>query len=270
VYPKEPIKIKSGIVVIMKDDLIPKVNINFEKQKKEFVDRLLRWYSVHKREFSWRKRELTPYQVLILELMLQRTQAQKVEEVFENFIKKFKDPISLYLSQDSEIESTLRTLGLQKRRRELLKNLAEHLVKKHDGQVPVKLDELLQVPGVGIYVANAILCYCYGKTVPLIDTNAARVLGRIFGLPSRGDPSSEKHFWTFAEHILPKDYSKSFNWALIDFGSLVCRPKNPRCSRCPMCDICTRFLESRNKIRDDITISRHMTTKESTKHKNLS
>jgi A/G-specific adenine glycosylase len=232
----------------MKDYSIPKADINLEKQKREFVDRLLRWYSVNKREFSWRKRELTPYQVLILGLMLQRTQAQRVEEVFENFIKKFPDPISLHLSPDSEIESTIQTLGLQKRRKELLKNLAEHLVKKHDGKIPIKLDELLQLPGVGIYVANAISCYCYREAVPLIDTNAVRVLGRIFGLPSRGNPSSEKHFWTFAEHILPKDYSKSFNWALIDFGSLICKPKNPRCSQCPMCDICKWVLECRNKI----------------------
>jgi A/G-specific adenine glycosylase len=238
-----------GGAVTRKNSSIFEVNMDFDRQKKEFVDRLLQWYELNKRAFSWRKRELTPYQVLILELMLQRTPAQRVEKVFENFIKKFPNPITLHSASDIELESIIQTLGLQKRRRELLKDLAEYLVKKHDGRVPVGRDELLKLPGVGIYVASAVMCYCYGKPVPLIDTNAARVLGRIFGLPSRGDPSTEKHLWIFAEHVLPKSGAKSFNWALIDFGALVCKPKNPRCSECPMCDICKWFLERQNQNR---------------------
>jgi len=236
-----------GEAVTRKNSSFLKVDEDFERRKKEFVNRLLQWYALNKRAFSWRKRELTPYQALILELMLQRTPAQRVEKVFESFIKKFPDPIALQSASDMELESTIQTLGLQKRRRELLKNLAEYLVKKHNGRVPVERDELLQLPGVGIYVASAILCYCHGKPVPLIDTNAARVLWRIFGLPSRGDPSSEKYLWIFAERILPKNNAKSFNWAVIDFGSLMCKPNNPKCSECPMCDICKWYSESKNQ-----------------------
>ncbi|MCR8488946.1 MAG: hypothetical protein NDP23_05290 [Crenarchaeota archaeon] len=225
-----------------KNSAIFEMNIDFENQKIEFVNRLFKWYASNGRAFSWRKRNLTPYHVLILEIMLQRTPAQRVEKVFDVFVNKFPNPIALYLASDKELESTIQTLGIQKRRRSLLKNLAEYLVKKYDGRVPVISGELLQLPGVGIYVANAIMCYCYGKPVPLVDTNAARVLARVFGLSSRGDPSSEKHLWIFAEQILPKEDARRFNWAMIDFGSLVCKPKNPRCLECPMKDICRWFL----------------------------
>ncbi|MGB9623154.1 MAG: hypothetical protein ACPL07_04835, partial [Candidatus Bathyarchaeia archaeon] len=93
-----------------KNSAIFKLNINFEKQKKEFVTRLLQWYALNKRTFSWRRRNLTPYQVLILELMLQRTPAQRVEKVFDIFTKKFPDPITLYVASDVELESTIKTL----------------------------------------------------------------------------------------------------------------------------------------------------------------
>jgi A/G-specific adenine glycosylase len=220
-------------------------NIDFERRK-EFVKRLLQWYTLNKRIFSWRKRRLTPYQVLILELMLQRTPAERVERVLDEFLRKFPDPMTLSMASDKELESTIQTLGLQKRRRAMFKKLAEYLVKNYNGNVPMKGDELLQLPGVGIYVANAVLCYCYEEPVPLIDTNVARVLGRVFGLPFRDDPSSEKHLWVFARTILPKRNAKNFNWALIDFGSLVCKPRNPRCFECPMHEICKWHAQSPN------------------------
>jgi A/G-specific adenine glycosylase len=221
---------------------ISRLKVNFKRQKKEFVDRLLKWYALNKRTFIWREKKLTPYQVIILELMLQRTPAQRVEKVFEDFIRKFPDPITLHSASDNELESLLLTLGLQRRRRTLLKSLAGQLIKEYGGRVPVEREKLLSLPGVGLYVANAVMCYCYGKTRPLVDTNAARVLKRVFGFKSRNDHSLEKHLWMFAEKILPKNDAKSFNWALIDLGSLVCKPTIPNCSECPMCDICKWFL----------------------------
>jgi len=210
----------------------------FKKRQKSFVKRMLQWYESNKRAFSWRTRVLTPYQVLILEIMLQRTPAERVDRLFSKFLNKYPDPYALFKSSDEELELDIQTLGLQKRRRKLLKDLAAHLIEKCDGQVPIKNEELLQLPCVGRYAANAVLCYSHGKSVPLIDTNASRVLGRVFGLRVSSDPSSDKHLWIFAQKILPKKKVREFNWALIDFGALLCKPKNPLCGECPMCDIC--------------------------------
>jgi len=210
------------------------------KCKKLFVERLLQWYESEKRVFSWRNQILTPYQVLILEIMLQRTPAERVDKLFTKFLKKYPNPLILSKVSDKTLESDLQTLGLQMRRRKLLKELAARLIDKHNGQVPMSEEELLQLPGVGMYVANAILCYSRGKSVPLVDTNVARVLRRVYGLRISGDPSSDEHLWAFAKSMLPKTEVGEFNWALIDFGALVCRPKAPLCEACPMSDICLR------------------------------
>lgn len=214
------------------------MNSGLQKSKELFVNRLLRWYKLNKRDFGWRRRFLTPYEVLILEIMLQRTPAERVNKLFDKFLKKYSNPHVLLSSSDKDLERSIQTLGLQKRRRMLLKNLAEYLTEKFDGHLPSTEEGLLQLPGVGRYVANAVLCYSYGKTVPLIDTNAARVLGRVFGFAVTRDPSTDERLWVFAQDILPSKSAREFNWALIDLGALICRPKTPLCDNCPMSDLC--------------------------------
>jgi A/G-specific adenine glycosylase len=179
---------------------------------------------------------------MILEIMLQRTPAERVNKLFDKFLKKYPNPHVLSGSSDKDLERSIQTLGLQKRRAILLKNLAKDLMEKFGGHLPSTEEELLQLPGVGRYVANAVLCYSYGKTVPLIDTNAARVLGRVFGFAVTGDPSKDECLWIFARDILPSRSTREFNWALIDLGALICRPKTPLCDNCPMSDLCLYAL----------------------------
>jgi len=216
--------------------------MNLEKRKELFVKRLLLWYKSNKRDFDWRKRFLTPYEVLILEIMLQRTPADRVNKLFDRFLKKYPNPYVLLTSSNEELERNIQTLGLQKRRKMLLKNLANYLVKKYNGQPPITEEELLQLPGVGKYVANAVLCYSHGKTVPLIDTNAARVLGRVFGFRVSRNPSTDRNLWVFTENILPTKSVREFNWALIDLGAAICKPKSPLCDNCPISGLCLYAL----------------------------
>jgi A/G-specific adenine glycosylase len=184
---------------------------------------------------------------MILEIMLQRTPAERVNKLFDKFLKKYPNPHVLSSSSDKDLERSIQTLGLQKRRTMLLKNLAEHLIEKFGGYLPSTEEELLQLPGVGRYVANAVLCYSHGKTVPLIDTNAARVLGRVFGFVVTRDPSKDERLWVFAQDILPSKSAREFNWALIDFGALICRPKTPLCDNCPMSDLCLFALSKKTE-----------------------
>ena len=216
-----------------------------KKCEELFAERLLQWYKLKKRVFTWRKRILAPYQVLVLEIMLQRTPAERVNELFHRFLKKYPDAHAILRASDENLESDIHTLGLQRRRRILLKNLAVCLVERYNGRVPINEKELLQLPGVGKYVANAVLCYSHGKSVPLIDTNAARVLGRVFGLLVSSDPSSDEHLWTFTQRMLPQMRVREFNWALIDLGALICRPKTPVCNECPMFDRCLYAISKR-------------------------
>lgn len=209
-----------------------------QKRQEAFVEKLLDWYNLNRRPFCWRNQALRPYEVLVLEILLQRTSAERVNEVFPQFIKRYPNPHALYSCFEEHLESDIRTLGLQRRRARMLKNLAEQLVEKWNGTVPERVEELTQLPGVGIYVANAVLCFSHKRAVPLVDTNVARVLARVFRIPASKDPSSDENTWNFAQSMLPEAGVGEYNWALIDFASLICRPRNPLCSGCPVADIC--------------------------------
>jgi len=211
---------------------------DFKDQREIFVRRLLEWYESNKRRFSWRERTLTPYESLVLEILLQRTMAERVDKLFPQFITKYPSVQVLHSIPKRRLISDIKTLGLERRRAKILKDLAGELMRKWRGEIPESADDLTQLPGVGPYVTNAVSCFSRQEAVPLVDTNVARVLHNVFGLPVRRDPSSDKHAWAFVKDIMPKTRAKEFNWALIDLGAMICKPRNPLCEMCPMSSIC--------------------------------
>ncbi|MDH5439680.1 MAG: hypothetical protein OEZ48_16835 [Candidatus Bathyarchaeota archaeon] len=209
-----------------------------KNQREEFVKRLTKWYKMSGRRFSWRERNLTPYEVLVLEILLQRTMAQRVDRLFPEFSRKYPNARVLDSTPKKQLVSDIETLGLEERRAKILKDLARVLVREWNGEVPESVDDLAQLPGVGPYVANAISCFSRQRAVPLVDTNVGRVLHRVFALPVSRNPSSDRHLWTFVKDLVPRMKAKEFNWALIDLGAMVCRPRNPLCDTCPMSSLC--------------------------------
>lgn len=106
-------------------------------------------------------------------------------------------------------------------------------------RIPDDRAELLTLPGVGAYVADAILCYAYGrKTVP-VDSNVCRVLGRMFGLRTKREARRSRVFVDKAASLpITERNAREVNWGLIDFAALVCRPRRPVCTSCPISDVC--------------------------------
>jgi len=208
---------------------------------KQFANSLLRWFKQNKRNFQWREKE-NPYEVLIAEILLRKTDASKVTKVYDVFLKKYPDPERLATAPLKEIEDVLKPIGLYKRRAKELKCLAKILIDKYDGKVPDSKEELEKLPGVGEYIANAVLCFAYGKSVPIVDTNLIRILDRVFGVRStKSRPRMDKELWQFAEKILPKKEAKNFNLAILDFAALVCTAKKPKCQNCPIRELCRTF-----------------------------
>ena len=114
-------------------------------------------------------------------------------------------------------------------------NYLNHL----QGKLPDNLRDLLSLPGIGKYTAGAILSIAYNKEAPILDGNVKRVLSRLFavsGRPVRG--KTEGLLWHLSESLIPKGFASSFNQALMDLGSMVCTPKDPQCSRCPLHRLC--------------------------------
>ena len=205
---------------------------------RRFVKNLLRWSEKNLRRYPWRKTK-DPYKILIAEIMLQRTRGDQVVQVFKNFIQKYPDARTLADSPIEDIRSTILSLGLEKRAYGL-KRLAEQLASRHGGRVPDKEKELLNLYGVGRYIANAVLCHAYGKSVPTVDANFARVLKRVFSLKTKDPAQKDKSVWEFARKIMPfaEERFREINLAVIDLANLICKPRNPECNICPLNDIC--------------------------------
>jgi A/G-specific adenine glycosylase len=130
---------------------------------------------------------------------------------------------------------------MENTRARLLKAVAESIVASGE-EIPLDKKRLVQLPGVGEYVANAVLCFSMGADVPLVDTNAIRVVQRVFSFKSRkARPREDKAIWDFVSSLIPAKKGRLFNMALLDFGRLVCTNRNPQCPTCEVNSICDYY-----------------------------
>ncbi|WP_457750009.1 A/G-specific adenine glycosylase [Sulfurimonas sp.] len=158
--------------------------------------------------------------------MLQQTQVKRVkEEYYPQFLEKFPTLEVLAKAPLHNVLAAWSGLGYYSRARNLHKTA--QLCQK---SLPTTYKELLQLPGIGQYTASAICSFGYEQNVPVVDTNIARVMKRYFALLHVKD----KTVWEYAQKLLnPKD-ARNHNLALMDLGSIICLPKNPKCDVCPL------------------------------------
>lgn len=212
-------------------------------KKTRFVSKLLAWRNSTCFHLPWRETS-DPYRMLLSELFLRKTSRKQVKQIYAQFFSKYPDIQALSTADIDAIRKVIRPLGMGFVRAVALKNIAEIILRKHDGRIPNDREELLELPHVGSYIANAVMCFAFGKRVPIVDTNVIRVYERVFSLKSRKSrPQTDKEIWDFAEKALPLENYVEYNYALIDFGSEICRFKNPLCNVCIARTICTNFVQ---------------------------
>ena len=207
--------------------------------EKKLSERLLEWYEKNKRKFIWRKIN-DPYEILIAEIMLQRTKADQVEPVYRLFLKEFPNVQKLNEANEITIKGYFSQLGLLWRA-QLVKDLAKELMQRFKGKVPGNRAELISLPGVGEYIADAVLSFAYGRDVAVVDTNVCRVISRVFDLKAKGEARRDPKFRKIAQEMLPAGKSRNFNLAMIDLAALVCIPKKPKCHICPLNNLCAYY-----------------------------
>lgn len=212
-----------------------------DEKIKTIRERLLSWFERNGRDFPWR-RTRDPYRILIAEIMLQRTKAEQVIPVYEEFIRRFPDPESLVKAGREDIRSFFSRLGLLWRA-DLVVKLADVLVRRFNGSLPPEREKLLSLPAVGDYMADAVLSFAYGMDIAVVDSNVCRVLRRIFGLKTRGEARRDRRFRELARRLVPPGKSREFNWAMIDFASTICTPRKPRCDECPLRHYCSEVTD---------------------------
>ncbi|HSJ72008.1 MAG TPA: A/G-specific adenine glycosylase [Acidimicrobiia bacterium] len=188
---------------------------------------LLEWYRDAKRDLPWRDVD-DPYLTLVSETMLQQTQVTRVIERFERFIEQFPDPESLASASVADLLAEWSGLGYNSRALRLRDAAA---IVARDGW-PTTADGLRSLPGVGPYTAAAIASIAFGEPVAAVDTNLRRVLGRWMGESLAGQALEERAALALG------DPAGDWNQALMDLGSSICRPREPRCADCPVVAWC--------------------------------
>ena len=202
-----------------------------------FRDDLAKWFRHSKRDFPWRRSSLSPWQILLLEMCLHRTKAEQVSRIADELFRLGETPGS-FLDNSKELAPMLASLGLHWRTENLV-SAAEFVKDRLAGEVPDNWQELTAIPGVGDYIASAVLCFAFGRSSVLMDTNTVRIARRVLG-------SSDEPHWRLrlALHELAGQRGADVQWnqALLDLGALVCKASAPKCEVCPVRACCATGL----------------------------
>ena len=203
--------------------------------------KLLDWYSKNKRPLPWRaagQSPPSPYAVWVSEMMLQQTRVETVIPYYEKWLRLFPTVQALAKASEHEVLNAWEGLGYYSRARNFHK-AAKLVVEKYNGELPRDLEELRRLPGIGQYTVGALASIIFGMDEPALDGNLKRVYARLFDVSEPVDShAGEKTLWKLARENLPKGKAADFNQALMDLGALICLPKNPRCSICPVMKDC--------------------------------
>jgi len=204
-----------------------------------FRKSLLLWFKKNKRDYPWRKTH-NPFQVLIAEMMLQRTRVDQVSSVYNDFFSEFNSPEEVAHTDLKKLRKILYPIGLKWRVRNF-KNVCRSLIKNFNGKIPDIRSDLLLLPGVGEYIAGIVLSIAFNKPEWIIDSNVVRVFKRYFGILTTKEGRRDKHIIRLAQIYIIVREPKKANLALLDFAALICAPKNPKCTLCPLSNTCDYY-----------------------------
>jgi A/G-specific adenine glycosylase len=199
--------------------------------------RLLDWYEPGQRELPWRGSR-DPYRVLVSEMMLVQTTVAAVVPYYERFLARFPDVQALADADETEVLKFWEGLGYYRRARQL-HAAARAIVSEHGGTFPEDPAAIRALPGVGRYIAGAILSFAFDRPAPIVEANTQRVLARLLAWPEELTTSrSQSRLWQAAERLVPPVAAGRFNQAFMDLGALVCTPRTPLCLICPVAADC--------------------------------
>lgn len=202
-----------------------------------FSDKLLKWYGKAQRELPWRTDIKNPYHTWLSEIMLQQTTVATVIPYFHAFIERWPTVQDLGLASLDEVLTQWQGLGYYSRARNLHK-CAQILATGF----PSQEEDLLRLPGIGPYTAAAIASIAFDKPAAAVDGNVMRVMSRYFAIAT---PKPMIEVRERLKALLPTTRNGDFTQALMEFGALLCRPKNPFCTVCPLQSECQAYAQGK-------------------------
>jgi A/G-specific adenine glycosylase len=213
-------------------------------KQKTWTERLLAWYRAHRRDLPWR-RTGDIYAVWVSEVMLQQTRVETVIPYYGRFLARFPTVAALAAAPLQDVLKLWEGLGYYTRARNLHR-AAQRVVAEHGGRIPSTYEDFRALPGVGDYIAAAVLSIAAGAPLPVVDGNVLRVWARWRGLAE--DIRKPRTLRRVREELagnIPAATPGDFNQALMELGATVCVPASPRCRECPLAADCVALREGR-------------------------
>jgi A/G-specific adenine glycosylase len=212
-----------------------------QDRRKKIQQKLIHWFRRTARPLPWRQ-TYNPYHVWISEIMLQQTQMERGIDYFNRWIERFPDVASVAKADEQEILKLWEGLGYYARARNL-HDAAKRLMERFDGIIPCDPAELQLLPGIGPYTSAAISSIACNTDIAVVDANVLRVYARIFDIDGPVKTGATRNrIEQLASEMLPQGQARVFNQALMDFGGVICLPKSPKCSSCPICEGCLALM----------------------------
>ena len=205
-----------------------------------FSQEIINWYNFNKRDLPWRN-TTDPYKIWLSEIILQQTKVEQGLPYYLKFCKKFPDIQSLANAKEEEILKLWQGLGYYSRARNL-HFASKQIISSYNSKFPNNYKDILSLKGVGEYTAAAIASFAYNLPYAVVDGNVFRLLSRFYGINTPINSSAgKKLFAELAQSILDKERADINNQSIMEFGALMCKPKNPNCNICPLKDGCKAF-----------------------------
>jgi len=208
------------------------------------TNKILNWYDINKRSLPWRIKtsaKKKEYYTLVSEFMLQQTQVATVIPYFNRFIKNIPDLETLAEFQEEKLIKLWEGLGYYSRVKNL-KKTAKIIITDFNKKIPDDFEKLKTLPGIGDYTASAILAIAFNKPFIPLDGNIERVLKRYFYL-KKASQISKDYLIKKKKLLGVSKRSSDYAQALMELGALICKPKNPSCTECPLKNSCKSFLK---------------------------
>ena len=205
-----------------------------------FSDKLIHWYRNNKRDLPWRNTQ-DAYLIWLSEIILQQTRVEQGMPYFLRFSEQYPDVKSFAAASEDDILRLWQGLGYYSRGRNMLKT-AKLIVEQLNGVFPTAHQDLIKLTGIGDYTAAAISSFSINEAKAVVDGNVYRLLARYFGIDTPINTSAgKKQFQEIANELINPNNAGEHNQAMIEFGALQCKPKNPNCAKCPLLTSCSAY-----------------------------
>lgn len=205
-----------------------------------FAHELLNWYQQNKRDLPWRH-TTNPYVIWLSEIILQQTRVEQGLPYFHRFLEKYPSVDDFANASEDDILKLWQGLGYYSRGRNMLKT-AQLIQQQFGGHFPTAYHDLIKLKGIGEYTAAAISSFAVNEARAVVDGNVYRVLARYFGIAEPiNSTKGKKIFQQLADEVLNKEQPGLHNQAMMEFGAMLCKPKNPACGICPVRLGCEAF-----------------------------